>query len=299
MNRYPPKRVIVAADLSATSLAALDAAKFLARLWGATLEIVYVHLPPTLDAWGGPGGFPSVPPPPDTPPLEEVESRLRRAVADFSAARLTMSAPRGWPTACLLDLARHERTDFLVMGAHGHSGLHRLLTGSVAETVIRRARVPVLAVPEKTSVAATLRVLAPWNGRPYATRALRWAREFARGMGATLDVLHVKEGGLAVGRDAVMLRRSLLAILGPETDWTLSARVGDARARIVALANSGRCGLVVLSAHRRPFGADLALGSTIERVLRHAHVPVLAVPSGRPLPGLLRRVAARAGTRLY
>ncbi len=299
MKRFPPKRVLAAADLSATSLSALDAAKALARLWGAALEIVYVQHPPAFDAWGGPGGVPAVSPPPDEPPLKEVELRLRQAAADFPAARLTLSTPLGWPTACLLDMARPELADLLVMGTHGHSGLHRLLTGSVAETVIRRARVPVLAVPEKTSLAAVSRVLAPWNGRPYATRALRWAREFARGFGATLDVLHVKEGGLAIGTDAVMLRRILLAILGPGTDWTLSTRAGDASARIVTQANSGRYGLVVLSAHRRPFGADLALGSTVERVLRHAHAPVLAIPSGRPLSGFMRRVVARAGSRLY
>ncbi|MDE2142644.1 MAG: universal stress protein [Elusimicrobia bacterium] len=33
-------------------------------------------------------------------------------------------------------------------------------------------------------------------------------------------------------------------------------------------------------ARRRAFAADFVLGSTLERVLRHTKIPVLAVPSG-------------------
>jgi nucleotide-binding universal stress UspA family protein len=72
----------------------------------------------------------------------------------------------------------------------------------------------------------------------------------------------------------------------------LRTRKGDARAHIVKEANSGRYELVVLSAHRRPFGADFVLGSTIERVMRHSAIPVLSVPSGMLRPRLIRKLAS-------
>ena len=81
--------------------------------------------------------------------------------------------------------------------------------------------------------------------------------------------------------------------------WTLRTRKGDARAHIVKEMNSGRCELAVLSAHRRPFATDFVLGSTVERLLRHAAIPVLAIPSGRMRPRLVRRLVSRAGARLY
>lgn len=40
--------------------------------------------------------------------------------------------------------------DFVVMGTHGRSGVERLIVGSTAEQVIRRADVPVLVVPLDT-----------------------------------------------------------------------------------------------------------------------------------------------------
>lgn len=40
---FPPKRILVPVDLSKPSLAALEAAKVLARRTGATLDMVYVQ----------------------------------------------------------------------------------------------------------------------------------------------------------------------------------------------------------------------------------------------------------------
>ncbi|MBI5245658.1 MAG: universal stress protein [Elusimicrobia bacterium] len=296
MKRFPPRRILVAADLSAPSLSAIDAAKALARRWGSALEIVYISAPAPV-VWTEPG-LPVFPLPATTLPAHKIRKRLLHAAAGFPRERLKLRMARGWPVDALLEMARPERADLLVMGTHGYAGLDRLLTGSVSEAVIRRASIPVLAVPARKGVEGTARVLAPWNASPYATRALRWAREVSRGLGATLDVLHVKEAGLSMVQDWPALRRRLKLILGDGPDWTLRVYAGDARARIVEEANSGRYGLVALSAHRRPFAGDFALGSTIERALRHSFAPILAVPSGRR-PRSLRRVAARAGSRIY
>ncbi|MFI5345971.1 MAG: universal stress protein [Elusimicrobiota bacterium] len=301
MKRFPPKRILVAADLSGPSMSALEAAKTLAQLWGAALEIVYVQQPPELapSAWIGPDATPAALPLRVAEPKRVVEARLRRAAEGFPSARLKLRTVRGWPPSALLNLATPERADLLVMGTHGYAGLDRLLTGSVAEAVIRRAGIPVLAVPDRAGVWEIARVLAPWNGRSYATRGLRWARDFAHGLNATMDVLHVQENPVSVGAGWAELQGRLTSILGPSPDWSLRARKGDARARIVDEANSGRYELVVLSAHRRPFGTDLILGSTIERVLRHTKVPVLSVPSGSARPRLARKLVVAAGARLY
>ncbi|MFI5363434.1 MAG: universal stress protein [Elusimicrobiota bacterium] len=298
MKRFPPKRILVAADLSAPSLSGLDAARTLAEQWSASLEIVYVENTPALAAMAGYEVVPVSLPPVAADSWTKVEEKLRKAAAGFPAERLKLRTVPGWPPAAILELASPRRADFMVMGTHGYAGLDRLLTGSISEAVIRRAHIPVLAVPERKGVADVTRVLAPWNGRPYATRALRWAREMARSLCATLDVFHVREPGLEEANDEEALEKNLVALLGAGCDWTLRTRKGDARSLIVAEANSGRYELVVLSAHRRPFAADFVLGSTIERVMRHSKIPVLAVPSGRSRPRL-RRIAARAGARLY
>jgi quercetin dioxygenase-like cupin family protein len=52
----------------------------------------------------------------------------------------------GDPAEEVLRLTEALRCDLIVMGTHGRTGLGRLLTGSVAEEVLRKALCPVLVV---------------------------------------------------------------------------------------------------------------------------------------------------------
>ena len=52
----------------------------------------------------------------------------------------------GKPARAILDYADGHGIDQIVMGSHGRSGIDRALLGSVAETVTRRARIPVTII---------------------------------------------------------------------------------------------------------------------------------------------------------
>lgn len=58
----------------------------------------------------------------------------------------------GRPGAQILALLDDDRTfDLVVMGSHGHTGLERMLLGSVAEKVVRHARCPVLVAHSRSA----------------------------------------------------------------------------------------------------------------------------------------------------
>lgn len=52
----------------------------------------------------------------------------------------------GQPAQTIVNVAKREAVDHIVMGSRGRQGVSRLLLGSVAETVIRRSPVPVTVV---------------------------------------------------------------------------------------------------------------------------------------------------------
>ena len=70
----------------------------------------------------------------------------------------------GDPRSEIPRLARQESADLIVVGRYGHSGLSRLFVGSVADSVIRNASVPVLAVGENALAAAAQPVRVPADG---------------------------------------------------------------------------------------------------------------------------------------
>lgn len=139
-------RIMVPTDFSAPADAALDYARDLARQFGASIDLVHVFDDPfTAVAAVGDGTM--------LMPVEVRESletyardelRARHAVhADAlpgsSEVLLTGSTARR-----LVEYAKENHADLIVMSTHGRTGLGHLLMGSVAEKVVRTAGCPVL-----------------------------------------------------------------------------------------------------------------------------------------------------------
>ena len=80
----------------------------------------------------------------------EAERRMgecRTRVAAQGVA-VTSDVLTGHPATVIIDAARRRRSDLIVMGTHGRTGLAHMFIGSIAETVTRLAPCPVLTVRE-------------------------------------------------------------------------------------------------------------------------------------------------------
>lgn len=75
---------------------------------------------------------------------EEAEGRLKRMEAEAQYVRVESLVMEGDPVDMILRAAEETNSDVIVMGTHGRTALVRLLMGSVAESVLRKAPCPVL-----------------------------------------------------------------------------------------------------------------------------------------------------------
>jgi len=73
---------------------------------------------------------------------------MQRVLEEFQLAGLKAesSIEIGNPSDVILDKARELNVNLIILGSHGKTGLSRLLMGSVAEMVVRKAPCPVLIV---------------------------------------------------------------------------------------------------------------------------------------------------------
>jgi nucleotide-binding universal stress UspA family protein len=146
------EKILFATDFSPASDAALGFASSLASDSGAVLHIVHVGVSHA-DAFAttAPYGYAI---------SEEVELRerkereakldsLRPTVAGVSCERHDLE---GNPAEEVLRFAEEEGVDLIVVGSHGRTGLSRMLMGSVAEEIVRRADCPVLVVKHAASL---------------------------------------------------------------------------------------------------------------------------------------------------
>ncbi len=81
---------------------------------------------------------------------KDVNPDLFEAVATITAAHDTdveTAVLEGTPIETILGYAEENAVDHIVMGSEGRAGVSRMLLGSIAEGVARRADVPVTIVP--------------------------------------------------------------------------------------------------------------------------------------------------------
>jgi nucleotide-binding universal stress UspA family protein len=77
---------------------------------------------------------------------DQIREELHRIRPHDPAIPVTHLLDEGDPATVIADTAGLQNCDLIVMGTHGRTGLRRLLMGSVAEQVLRKATVPVLTV---------------------------------------------------------------------------------------------------------------------------------------------------------
>lgn len=133
--------ILVAVDFEAASLAALKFAQDLAAPLG--VEVVLLHVA-QLPIYTYPGFEPAVLP----GAFQEVSAAARRALEELASkhGNVRTVLREGDAATEILAAAEELSPSMLVLGTHGRRGLAHILLGSVAEKVVRRAKVPVLTV---------------------------------------------------------------------------------------------------------------------------------------------------------
>jgi nucleotide-binding universal stress UspA family protein len=128
-------------DFSQYSDYAWHMACALARDYGARLVLLHVKPLPAVIY----GEFGTLPPEPydQVHVLEEKLAQLQPTDPGITVERRLVE---GEAASEIIRMAEEEGCDLIVMGNHGRTGISRLLMGSVAEQVVRKAPCPVLTV---------------------------------------------------------------------------------------------------------------------------------------------------------
>jgi len=161
----PLATILHPTDFSEHSEFAFRLASALARDYHARLILLHV-IPPSMVIYaGGPvlaEAWPSV---------EEVEAKLGQLKGQAHHVRVESTVMEGDPVDMILRAAEETHSDVIVMGTHGRTALTRLLLGSVAELVLRKAPCPVLTAKAVAARTKTREASAANGGAGVAVGA--------------------------------------------------------------------------------------------------------------------------------
>lgn len=143
------KSILVPLDGSQVAEAALESARYLARVSRGQLHLVRVpNTRQSMADWD------------DLSPAEQAAETqcaeyLEKLAAPLRAEGLHVRClvlESGPPAEQILEVAEDDQIDLIVLTSHGRSGFSRLLLGSVADTISRYARSPVLIVGRRSDM---------------------------------------------------------------------------------------------------------------------------------------------------
>ena len=293
MNRLIT-RLLLATDCSAEARRAQEVAVFLAKTCRAGLDILSVlEAPPGMD--------------PDYQVNQlyldqlhkEASTVVDRVVSEAGERGVETKAriTRGIPVQQINETARELKSDLVVMGTRGRTGLAHVLLGSTAEGVVRGAPCPVLtvrSVSKGSPPVGITRILVSVDFSDCSLEALEYTIQTARQFAASVTILHVIEPAsygldftLSHAGDVRKTTNALEKRLGEFTalfkEQGISARhvlqSGAPGNAILDGARTAEADLIVMGTHGRRGFSHLVSGSVAEAVLRQAACPVLTVKS--------------------
>jgi nucleotide-binding universal stress UspA family protein len=288
-TRISLKNILFATDFSPAAEAALPYAIGLARQYGAKVHGLHVRFPATYPIVG-PEALPVV--------LQAAEEQAKFEAQQLHEMLASVShevtVVEGDLWLALSEIVNQQKTDLIVMGTHGRTGVIRALLGSAAEETFRKAAVPVLTVgphvsPNTEHRLAMRQILFATDFSPASLAALPFAVSVAQEHQSNLTLLNVtgrtQVGELVHAAQYVesTLRR-LHALIPAEAELWCEPKCrveeGPEAEKILEVAVAVGADLIVLGV-RAPQGGVGAtthlLGSIAHHVVANAQCPVLTV----------------------
>jgi nucleotide-binding universal stress UspA family protein len=293
--------ILVPLDGSSVSEAALPYAEVLAARTGAKLTLIRAAQAPTLAG---------VRPAAQLVAVTDAEVYLSSLAEELRGRRLNVETgvPYGLsPVDWIVEEISLRNADIVVMGTHDRAGVDRWLRGSVAESVVSHATVPVLLIraadamqPAEHFNTSQPVFVVPLDGSELAEAAVPVAMEFARCLNGRLVLVGViPEAGQPVvdvwgigtyaGADHARLEMDAQHYLAGasaqvEADGLTAyhvVRQGDPAREIALTAQERDAAAVVMATHGRTGVARVMMGSIAGKVLHNSVCPVIVVRPAR------------------
>lgn len=241
--------------------------------------------------------------------LKEARQYLDETAAEFrqtllAGVEVDTAVTTGDPASAILKAAEDRHADFIVITSHARGAIGRAAFGSVADRIARTSTIPVVITrpgddSEGKEQPAISRIILPLDLSDLSREAVPVAQAMALHLGASVHVIHVIDNFSSyMAINGVPVSQALIDEWYADAKRELGKTEGDLKAAGVqataaiyqgsALANISEIAkpgdLIVMTSHGRSGFTRWLIGSTAEKLVRLAPVPVCLVPARRPIP---------------
>ncbi len=296
MSLFVHKRILVATDFSEYSKVALDSCLGASKCMKTKLYVLhtiekfphdYVHLLSST-----------------------THSNMKQKLEEEAMGKIKAMLPKellesenivpivrfGKPFLEIIKIAKEKDVDLMVIGTHGRAGVDRVILGSVAERVVRKAGCSVMVVRSKKYVGFK-RIIVPIDFSDCSRKALEHSTATARAHNSKLTILHVYEESFIEPyvraanseEEAEEIIKEIEQVNESKYDEFLNTidlsgveyekllKKGIPETEIVAIAMEQQANLIVMGTHGRSGIKHILVGSTAEEVVRNVPCDIIVV----------------------
>lgn len=234
--------------------------------------------------------------------LEANNSALEKQLETIglSPEGLSVESKSGRPAEVLLNEAKDQAVDMIVIGHNHDNGIAEFFLGSVTESITHQADKPVLVVKTE-SCAAPKKIMVAYNFSYHCEQSLNWAIEYAKIHNAEIELVNVlpcfyqgyhvahslsnnfnealdemiKESQQKI-QEKLDAKKDEIAASGVKvTDIVILDKDGSISEKLVEHINKGGVDLVAMGTHARGKITELFLGSVANNIIKKSKVSVL------------------------
>ena len=286
--------VLVPVDFSPPSRLAVNYAVSLARIFRAKLTLMHVVESPAALGYPFGSGNPRV----EKEHREQAMRMLSALLApeDQDDLDLQIVIKSGDTRDEIVSTIGERRADIVVMGTHGRGLFGRWLIGSITQGILRKVSIPILTVCKATRPMSLNRILFATDLCEASRHGFGHVLELAQMMRSEVVVVHATESravlkhGIGEVVDYISpytveeVRAKLAEFVAEGTRLELKIETapieGVPAEAILKAADDHEADLIVITVQRKGLVERTLLGTTAERVIREAYVPVLSIPAG-------------------
>ena len=220
---------------------------------------------------------------------KDLDQSLWQELDGIAVKRLLL---KGDPAREIVQAARAEKVDLIVMSTHGHGVFYRFLLGSVAAKVLHDSDCPIWTDAQREEAPmrefAIRNVLCAVDLSPHSRNTVSRAAQMTAEFGARLTLVHITAGVEMYGPGGSYVdpvwKETIVGFAAKEIakiqeDVGTRAEViidsGDAHELLNRAAEEAKADLLIIG--HMPSGGHLGENGSGYAIIRESHIPVLSV----------------------
>lgn len=273
------QRILVPTDFSENAKQALVYARDFAHKLGAELVLFHAYHIPYVHAEMPAGMYQSA----IDEAQEETENQLQELANKLLGPEGDANVPYqlasklGFAVETILSYAEEIQADLILMGTQGVNGLADVILGSITSSVVERAELPVMAIPEGYEFKELKNLVFATNYDTSDLAALKHLVKIATAFNATIHVVHVNSSGNEVEQQQSSSFKNVIQQevgYDPLTFEVMEA--DDVASGIESYSKTHQVDAIALVKRKRNLLESLFHTSITRKMSFHSKVPFLA-----------------------